>query len=349
MILLTLLFCSVKLKQKAKEVVMNRSTVNWTAKKLYGQFSTNKATSENEIQRGVVWNIQQKSLFIHSLIMDYPVPPFYAIKSGRNSFDFIDGKQRSTAIIDFIDGKFALKDIPVIEDDDGETDITGQRYADLPEDFREALDGYSFSIVLLEGATQSEIEDIFYRLNNGTTLKANDRNYAKAISKSEISELCNHKLFLTALTKNALSKMTQRTIVIQSLIMLFNEEPCLDAKEIGAFMRETTIEPEDVERLSSIYDKFLDIYETLSEDKKQNRYVMRKLLSRGNIPTLTPFILQHGDDEKIIPFFQYFFGGEKGACINNEYTLASSQGSGHATNVAKRVEILNNEFNRFEG
>jgi len=326
---------------------MIRTQTNWTAKKLYGQYTANKATFDNEVQRGIVWNVQQKSLLIHSLIMDYAVPPFYVVKAGRASFDFIDGKQRCFAIIDFMDGKYALKDVPSIIEDDFETDINGMRYSDLPEEIRDKIDEYNLNLIIFDDITQEEIEDIFYRLNNGTTLKANDRNYAKAISKNEISQLCDHKIFLVALTNNARAKLAQRTIVIQSLIMLFNDKPCLDSKEIGPFMRTTEIEPQDVERLSGIYDKFLTIYDALAENKKENRFVMRKLMSRGNIPTLTPFIEKHGDDEKIIPFLQYFFGGEKGSSISEEYNLASSQGAGHAVNVAKRIEILNNEFNRF--
>lgn len=327
---------------------MNRSTVNWTVQKLYSQVQTGKATSENEIQRGVVWGISQKSLFIHSLILNYPIPTLYAEKIGRNQFSIIDGKQRTTTICDFIDGKFALKDIPIIVDDeDMETDLNGMRYADLPEDFKNALDGYSLTITLLENAEREEIEDIFYRLNNGTPLRANDKSFAKAKSKAAIQQLANHRIFYETMTSNARAKLTQRTIVVQSLIMLSDDEHCLDAKAIGPYMRDQEISDADVERLSAIYDKFLELRDELTEESKDNHFVVKKMLSRGNIPTLSPFIESHGDDEKILPFLKYFFSGNKGNCINDEYTLASRQGSGHTKNVEIRERVLNDEWNKF--
>lgn len=328
---------------------VGRSTKTITCKKLYVSIKSGNSTFDNEVQRALVWNNQQKSLLIHSIICDYAIPPLYAVKNG-SSFDFIDGKQRSYAIFDYMDDKYALRNIPtVIDADNMEYDLNGVKYSQLPEEYKMAISDYNLTINLFDQIDQDEIQEIFYRLNNGTSLKSTDKNFARAISKAEIVKLSNHPLFEKILTPNALGKYAQRTIVIQSLIMLKEENPCLDSKEIAPFLSTTELNDADVIRLTAIYDKFVELYDELSSNIKSNRHVIRKTFSRGGIPTFTPFIEEHIDEtDKLVSFLKYFFSGAKGASIRDDYSLASSQGAGHQINVEKRQQILREEWNKFE-
>ena len=58
------------------------------------------ATFENAVQRNLTWDNDRKSLLIHSMIINSAIPPFYASRNRTEKvYDFLDGKQRSNAII----------------------------------------------------------------------------------------------------------------------------------------------------------------------------------------------------------------------------------------------------------
>lgn len=58
------------------------------------------------------WSPLQKSLLVHSLLADFPVPPLYFIKyKGKDDsviHQALDGKQRCTSLFEYINGDYKL-------------------------------------------------------------------------------------------------------------------------------------------------------------------------------------------------------------------------------------------------
>jgi hypothetical protein len=131
--------------------------INWTAKQLAKMADKGTINFDNAVQRGYVWNNDRKSLLIHSMIVGYPIPPFYAAKMEEKEYHMLDGKQRSNAIREFINGQFELVNVPEVDTADGEIDINGKRFEDLSEDMRDAVSGYSLSIYYFDGISDEEI------------------------------------------------------------------------------------------------------------------------------------------------------------------------------------------------
>ena len=68
------------------------------------------------IQRNEVWDLEHKSMFIHSCIQEYPYPNFLAQDNSDNYLWMLDGNQRFNTIIKFKKGEFALsKNLPKLE------------------------------------------------------------------------------------------------------------------------------------------------------------------------------------------------------------------------------------------
>jgi uncharacterized protein with ParB-like and HNH nuclease domain len=67
---------------------------------------------EPEYQRGLVWNDTQKTYLIDSIFNDIDIGKFVLIKlefeENRESYEILDGKQRLSTIIDFIEDKFKI-------------------------------------------------------------------------------------------------------------------------------------------------------------------------------------------------------------------------------------------------
>lgn len=72
---------------------------------------TNSLVFDLPIQRkGNVWDIKRKSKMVHSVILNWPTASLIASKEGR-TLNFLDGKQRLTTLISFVENGFALDKI----------------------------------------------------------------------------------------------------------------------------------------------------------------------------------------------------------------------------------------------
>lgn len=342
----------------------DKSNLPWTAKQLAKSIDNGVARFDNAVQRTLVWTKEQKSLLIHSMIIGAPIPPMYATKRSKKDekgktvteYDFMDGKQRSAAIHDFLRGEYKLVDVPVIVDTDGnERDINGLEFDELDEDMRDYIESYSLLIYIFDNLDQEDIAEIFFRLNSGTALKAIDSNLAKMPSLPYVVKIAEHPIFDAALSKRAKELKADKDIIIKSLIMLKQDNPALDAKQIRTFTRTVELSDDDVSELKEIYDIILKASNQITEADVQkmtvkNSIIARRILGRGHIVSLVPFIKEHKDEDilYIRDFLWYFFSGEEKASVATDYNDASTQGSGHRENVEKRQQVLEREWKRFK-
>ena len=114
-------------------------------------------------QRRDRWPIEKQSALIESFLLNVPVPPVYLSEDEYGQYSVIDGKQRITAIQDFLSGNFrlrALKKFPELE---------GSRFGDLPLPLQNALTvrPYIRVTTLLKQSDQSLKYEVFLRLNTG--------------------------------------------------------------------------------------------------------------------------------------------------------------------------------------
>ncbi|HGH8099592.1 TPA: DUF262 domain-containing protein, partial [Vibrio cholerae] len=94
--------------------------VSPTVSLLYDRVLHNEIDLTPEYQRkDRIWPIKDRARLIESILLGLPLPVFYfaerANKDAESEVDFdwvvIDGLQRTTTLVDFVQGKFALKDL----------------------------------------------------------------------------------------------------------------------------------------------------------------------------------------------------------------------------------------------
>ena len=148
-----------------------------------------------DFQRPAVWSTAQKQLLIDSILREYDVPKMYWRKVGEkpDQYDVVDGQQRLRAIWSFVDAEFRLlKDAEPI---DGMT-VGGCGYDTLPDDLRIRFDQYSLDVVVLEDTDEDEVREMFLRLQNGTSLKAQEkRNAMPGKMREFVKALTQHPFF----------------------------------------------------------------------------------------------------------------------------------------------------------
>ena len=72
-----------------------------------------------DYQRNKVWDSQRKSRLIESLIMNIPIPPIFLYEISPSKYEVMDGLQRISTIIDFLNNKFKLKGLEVWQELNG--------------------------------------------------------------------------------------------------------------------------------------------------------------------------------------------------------------------------------------
>ena len=60
------------------------------------------------LQRDLVWSQEQKEAFIESIIVRRNIPPISVILDNNEIYQVIDGKQRLTTLLAYLEGKFSL-------------------------------------------------------------------------------------------------------------------------------------------------------------------------------------------------------------------------------------------------
>ncbi len=85
------------------------------------------------LQRGFVWTLEQKRELIWSVFIGRHIPHLAIVNTSSDVYQIIDGKQRLSTLIDFVNDKFAL-----------EIDGAEMLYSQLPVDYQKALDNLYF-------------------------------------------------------------------------------------------------------------------------------------------------------------------------------------------------------------
>lgn len=349
---------------ESSEIVSQYDTKNmpWSVKTLNGKIQKDTARFDNAVQRSTVWTKEQKSLLIHSFIIHAPVPPLYAVKGEDGAYDFIDGKQRSMAINEFLEDKFELVDIPSVSFDgfDDEVDLNGLKFSELPQTVKDAILDFSLTIYAMEDMTEDDVADVFMRLNNGKSLSQIEKTRVYAPSMDTIKELTHEDIFEEAFTEKQRTKYYDEDVVIK-LFKLFDDDVkdwSLDSKDVRDFLKDFEATNEEVNKVKDALSTLREIHENITmydsdtyvtETRKLARRVAKKIYNRTNLVTLSYFF--EGKDEvdttDAADFLLYFFSEARGSSVSPQYNADCRDGSNHASKVGDRQDILNEFVDKF--
>jgi len=117
-----------------------------------------------EFQRNDVWSLEQKSRFIESIILHFPIPPLYFNKTKDSKYIVVDGLQRITTLNDFIGNDFDLEGLNTLPE------FNTKYFKDLPEKVRVRIEDRKLNIFSIASSVPLEVVyDIFNRINTGGT------------------------------------------------------------------------------------------------------------------------------------------------------------------------------------
>jgi hypothetical protein len=141
-------------------------------------------TLNPEFQRRDRWDNKKRSRFVESVIMNVPVPPVFLGEDEYGAYVVLDGRQRLTAIHEFLNNAFPLEGLTVWKE------LNGSRYVDLEKSgLNKTLTRRFIPAILLLKESSPEVKyDVFDRLNTGG-VKANEMEIRNAVFRGEFTKL----------------------------------------------------------------------------------------------------------------------------------------------------------------
>jgi hypothetical protein len=320
---------------------MELKRTTYKVEKLVNLKSTNKLSFDLVIQRkDDIWDRNRKSLLIHSVLNDFPIPSVFANKE-ENVYHVLDGKQRLTTLIDYVDGKFKLsKSVPAIQ---GEV-LAEKKFAELPEEWKQKINQYGVSIEYIEGLGQERMEEWFFRLNNGVPLRKIENTRAILGGKvlKFVEDIAKMEFFTekTNLSASARKRYVDQEMILQIMALIQNKETGFSSLEIQEFVKTL--------RNSEIRDELKARMQNASRLLNVAFPKKEKFLKKLHVPMLFKLALdiqKYGlliTEDSFGEFARQFFDH-----VPEEYAQACVQGSAKKENVQRRLAAISKAFNEY--
>ena len=208
------------------EIEQGQRKIIWQAKDFsIREFQTMKHDGDlilqPEYQRNFVATSQIASRLIESVLMDVPIPVIYLAEEKDGTFSVIDGQQRLTSFISFVEGKFpngtefklyGLKVMP---------ELNRKSFAQLDKELQTKIKTTTIHSVIIKKESNEDIKfEIFERLNTGAT-KLNEDEIRNTVYRGRyiklLAELADNDIF-----DNLIRKETYKVrMIYRGLILRF--------------------------------------------------------------------------------------------------------------------------------
>jgi hypothetical protein len=136
-------------------------------------FSNKELVIQPEYQRLFRWSPEQRSRLIESILLGLPIPQIFVVENSDGVFELIDGLQRISSVIHFIDHKLLVtEDEPLrLQGCDLVRELNGQRFEDLTLRLKLGLKRSTVRMVVITRQSQPMLRyEMFKRLNTGGSL-----------------------------------------------------------------------------------------------------------------------------------------------------------------------------------
>ena len=316
---------------------------SWSVTNFKKRFDKGEVNFDNPIQRGLVWDKGMSSLYIHSLLYDILVyqKPFLISKKG-NGWDVLDGKQRGTTLIKYINNEYALRGLqnePKIMVNGEPYDINGKYFKQLPDELQMKIEDFQIDLAKLEDAPV-EIESLFFnRSNGGKAMAKVDLARSKNRSIETVKEIAKHEIFNVMFTDKALMKLPQDEIIVKTWQALNETEPNYSSKHFNDLMETLDITDDDKAQIMSIYDKVLQAYKIILI---KNKEIANQIMKKTHFLTYVSFVDNFETADKLAEWLMTFYQN-----VPADYLEASAKQTTSIKNINIRMEYIKKSVEDF--
>ena len=235
-----------------------------------------------EYQRNYVASVQIASRLVESILLDVPIPVIYLAEEMDGTFSVIDGQQRLTSFLSFVDGKFPngdefkLSGLRVI------SDLNRKKYEQLDKELQTKIKTTTLHSIIIKKESNEDIKfEIFERLNTGST-KLNEDELRNTVYRGPfvklLAELSENTLFHSLVKKdNFKSRMIYRGMILRFLAI--SEKSYLNYKAsmkqfCNKELRDNrNITPQKAKEYKERFEHCLDLVKIVFGENAFRRYI----------------------------------------------------------------------------
>ncbi|MGL5891255.1 MAG: DUF262 domain-containing protein [Bacteroidia bacterium] len=202
----------------------NFQTLSW----FYDIYNRELLELNPPYQRRSVWNQEYKDFFIDTILQNYPAPAIFLYEeinaNGIAKYNVVDGKQRISTIIEFLENKFPVYEKAAI------TELRGKYFEELSKDEKIKIWNYSFLVEYLPTSEETMINNIFDRINrNVAKLTSQELRHARfsgafITTAEELTDYMNEKFNNSFPRIASQSKKQMKDVELVSQVLLLIEE-----------------------------------------------------------------------------------------------------------------------------
>lgn len=269
------------------DIEPNDRTIIWQPKDFsIREFQTMKHDGDlilqPDYQRGFVASEQIASRLIESILLDIPIPDIYLAEEQNGNFSVIDGQQRLTSFISFVDGNFPdnkvfkLSGLKVLKE------LNRKSFSELDETLKKKIRSTTIHSIIIKKESNPDIKfEIFERLNTGAT-KLNEDEIRNTVYRGSyvnlLKELSENQTFHTLVQKeNFKKRMIYRGMILRFLAL--SEKSYINYKSsmkqfCNKELRDNrNISPEKTKEYKNRFEHCLDLVKVVFGENAFRRYI----------------------------------------------------------------------------
>jgi hypothetical protein len=173
-----------------------------------------------EYQRKYVATPKIASKLIESIIMDVPIPVIYLAEEKDGTYSVIDGQQRLTSFLSFMQGKFPNGDTFKLTGLKVYKELNRKTFSDLDKEYQNKIRKTTLHTIVIKKESNEDVKfEIFERLNTGS-IKLNEDEIRNTVYRGPyirlLAELENNETFHQLVRKdNYKKRMIYRGMILR--------------------------------------------------------------------------------------------------------------------------------------
>lgn len=244
-----------------------------------------------EMQRKFVWDTLKSSRLIESIIMGLPIPPLFLLEVGKNQYEIIDGFQRLTALVNYVDGKSwnpenGKKKIAARLSKKVTREISGKTFSELQSEYKRMIKRSTIPLIEFKQLTPGNLSSkylIFERINTGSE-KLNPMQIRRSLAYgSFIYDLYekteNFIEFNKLFTTNQIKKDANVEAFLRVFVMyqIYNETYSIEREGIGNILNKFCEDHKNTSIDEDFIIKFNEALELIKEIFKDEKTRFKKI------------------------------------------------------------------------
>lgn len=324
-----------------------------TVRTVIGQFNSEQLTIDSSYQRRKVWLEPDKVRLIETILLDLVMPEVFFWpaetdpETGNSITHIVDGQQRITSIIEFINNEFPLTEKHLL-DENIKKRCANKTFSDLNDDDKIRIWDYKVSIVIIDRILdKNSIKELFFRLNlTNYSLNSQEKLNSKDSAFGDASEaLSTLDFWKDCKVFSAADARRMQDVRYCCSIYILANEGIVDQtgdKKINDYYVDYADSFDDDKKLYETIEKAMDVINKL-RDKSTQSFVSKK----AQMYTLFCLAFKMIDNDislspELIERFKFFVKAYN--CFRNEYDIPfSNEGLRKTNEDVKKYKLASSE------